>query len=100
MTREEFDTFFGRLPVVFARRDVHKYLNGMLKAKYLSSLEQRGIGPKHFIVGCKAFYCRDVFLEWAQKYYGVEDDDSEGTDTEIQRGADAEEASRSESERA
>ena len=76
MTHEEFDAFFGRLPEIFSRSEVQKYLNGMLRPKYLCNLEQKGIGPKHFIVGGKAFYQKQTFLDWARKYYGVEGPDS------------------------
>lgn len=76
MTEQEFNAFFSALPEVFSRADVHKYLNGMLKPKYLSNLTQQGKGPQHFLVGGRAFYQRDKFLAWARSYYGIKGNDS------------------------
>jgi hypothetical protein len=57
------------LPPVFTRDVAVKSLGGLIQAKTLSNIDNRGEGPMSKVrVGKKVLYEREDFIDWLKKY--------------------------------
>lgn len=52
------------LPPTIARKDIEKYLGGIISKAYLTSLDSQGKGPKRFKLGKTVCYSRDALVDW------------------------------------
>jgi len=58
------------LPPIFTRSVAVSNLGGLLGAKTLANIDNRGEGPKSRVrVGKKVLYERDAFIDWLKRYY-------------------------------
>ena len=57
------------LPPVFTRDVAVKSLGGLIQAKTLSNIDNRGEGPMSKVrIGKKVLYEREDFIDWLKKY--------------------------------
>ena len=58
------------LPPIFTRSVAVSNLGGLLGAKTLANIDNKGKGPTSKIrMGKKVLYERDSFIEWLKQYY-------------------------------
>lgn len=61
------------LPPVFTRSVAVSNLGGLLGAKTLANIDNRGEGPSSKVrMGKKVLYERDAFIDWLKRYYKLE----------------------------
>ena len=61
------------LPLVFTRDVASSKLGGLLGAKTLANIDNRGEGPdKKIRMGKKVLYERDDFIDWLKRYYKLD----------------------------
>jgi len=60
------------LPPVFTRREICKYLGGLIIAEGLANLDCEGLGPPRVKVGRAVAYEKVSFLEWLSKRFSEE----------------------------
>lgn len=58
------------LPPLFTRKDIHKYLGSIISRGTLANLGKKN-GPPYEIIGNKAVYENDSFLEWLEKHFNL-----------------------------
>ena len=67
------------LPPFFVRADAQKVTYGTITPGYLSFLASKGRGPAYTMVGSKALYRRDDFINWLmEKRHGEQFNISDG----------------------
>ena len=64
-------TIEDRLPDVFKRMDVPALLNNMISVQHLRNLEAKYGKPKSYLMGGRAYYRKEDFVEWAREHYNV-----------------------------
>lgn len=71
--REFFEALAAELPPYIARREVGRFLGGMLTGKTLANMDAAGKGPAvAYSVGRMVVYRREALLEWLQERYPVQ----------------------------
>lgn len=58
------------LPLLFTRRDIQKNLGSIISRGTLANLGKKN-GPPYEIIGNKAVYEKDSFLEWLEKHFNL-----------------------------
>lgn len=58
------------LPPFFTRKDVPKYLGSTISPGTLANLGKKH-GPPYEIIGNKAVYEKESFLEWLEKHFNL-----------------------------
>ncbi len=54
----------NNLPPVIARKDIEKYLGGLISRGYLANLDSQGKGPQSIKTGCRVAYLREDLIIW------------------------------------
>jgi hypothetical protein len=71
--REFLDLLAGELPPVIARKDVDRFLGGLVTRKTLANADARGEGPEvAYAVGRNVVYRREDLLEWLSRSFSVQ----------------------------
>lgn len=52
------------LPAIIARKDIDKYLGGVISKGYLANLDSNGNGPPKVKIGRHVAYLRAPLIEW------------------------------------
>ena len=52
------------LPPVIPRKDIDRYLGGLVSKGYLANLDSQGLGPRKFRCGRNVGYLRADLVEW------------------------------------
>jgi hypothetical protein len=61
------------LPPVVPRKDIDRYLGGLVSKGYLANLDSQGKGPRKFRCGRNIGYLRADLVEWlSSRSHGVE----------------------------
>lgn len=63
-------TLQDTLPPLFTRKDIPKYLGSIISRGTLANLGKKN-GPPYEIIGNKAVYEKDSFLEWLEKHFNL-----------------------------
>jgi hypothetical protein len=66
----------SELPPIFGRKAIEQLMPGIISSKTLSNLHSMGKGPKFFKIGRRAFYHREIFVEWflqSTRSVGIDD---------------------------
>ncbi len=64
--KSAFDILAQTLPPIILRKDVGKYLDGLISSGYLANLNSEGKGPKFFTSGRRVVYLREDLIEWLE----------------------------------
>jgi hypothetical protein len=71
--RELLDILAGELPPVIARKDVERFLGGIVTRKTLANADARGDGPETtYAVGRNVVYRREALLEWLSRSFSIQ----------------------------
>ena len=71
--RELLDLLAGELPPVIARKDVERFLGGIVTRKTLANADARGAGPDTaYAVGRNVVYRREALLAWLDSNFAVQ----------------------------
>ena len=76
MTKAEqkfINTLLEKLPPIIARKEVNRFLGGIVAAQTLSNLDSLGEGPSDtYRVGNNVVYRTDSLVRWLVEHVGVE----------------------------
>lgn len=66
MTQKEMQLSLleNNLPPVIARKDITKYLGGLISRGYLANLDSQGRGPRSIKTGRRVAYLREDLIAW------------------------------------
>lgn len=62
--RPDLSELLKTLPPVVPRKDIDRYLGGLVSKGYLANLDSQGLGPKRFISGRHVAYLRSDLVAW------------------------------------
>lgn len=67
------ETLLASLPPIIARKEVHKFLGGIVASQTLSNADAAGQGPENaFRVGKVVVYHTESLIRWIVERFGVE----------------------------
>ena len=72
------------LPVLVSRKDVPKFLGGMISSCYLANLDCVGEGPPRVRLGRRVGYTREGLLAWLESRIRVVDSSGEDSGEEFE----------------
>ncbi len=52
------------LPPIIARKDIDRYLGGLISRSYLANLDSKGKGPKSIKTNRRVAYLREDLIAW------------------------------------
>ncbi|MEF3698233.1 helix-turn-helix transcriptional regulator [Desulfolutivibrio sp.] len=61
-----FAALINSLPPIVARKEIDRYLGGMISKGYLANLDSEGQGPKRIRIGRHVGYLREDLIAWLQ----------------------------------
>ncbi len=56
------------LPPIIARKDIERYLGGLISRTYLANLDSKGKGPKSIKTDRRVAYLREDLLAWLNNW--------------------------------
>lgn len=62
--RPDLSELLKTLPPVVPRKDIDRYLGGLVSKGYLANLDSQGKGPRKFTCGRHVAYLRADLVEW------------------------------------
>lgn len=65
--RPDLSELLKTLPPVVPRKDIDRYLGGLISKGYLANLDSQGRGPKRFVAGRCVAYLRSDLVDWLSR---------------------------------
>jgi len=65
--RPDLSELLKTLPPVIPRKDIDRYLGGLVSKGYLANLDSQGKGPRRFVAGRHVAYLRSDLVEWLSR---------------------------------
>jgi len=69
----DFSSLYRTLPPIVARKEIARYLGGIISKGYLANLDSEGQGPKRIRIGRHVGYLREDLIAWLQARSSVID---------------------------
>ncbi|MGE4556088.1 MAG: hypothetical protein AB7D07_04605 [Desulfovibrionaceae bacterium] len=66
-TRVDLFGLLKSLPPIVPRKDIDRYLGGIISKGYLANLDSQGKGPRKFRCGRNVGYLREDLIAWLEE---------------------------------
>lgn len=65
--RIDLSSLRENLPPVVARKNIDRYLGGLISSGYLANLDSEGLGPRRIQCGRNVGYLREDLVDWLEE---------------------------------